>query len=274
MEPSIESPMTEPPLPPPLTRNYTTMAPNQNAENTCTAHMITRLFIKNIFKLTGMLNKNCNSFLHTDEFNKIGPDFDVQEEDVSLEKLKEACIDDESVLKLVMYLYIYFLIIEEYTYILTDGLNPYIFKTVIEHVTTKINEHYFPKNIKQYETIIIPFLVKTGKIKVNISFEDARTKIITPKFIDKIQSEYIGCSLYPAGNLRGHAVVIAHFHDGMLIIKDSYGVSNTEISVDDFFTTGYNELIPGFFMYMSPTIGGKSRKSKKLNRKSYRKHKK
>jgi len=271
MEPSIESPITEPPLPPPLTREYTTMAANQNAEDTCTAHMITRLFIKNIFKLTGMLNKNCNSFLHTDEFNKIGPDYDIQEEDVSLEKIKEACIDDKSVLKLVMYLYIYFLIIEEYTYILTDGLNPSLLGTAINHVTKRINEHYFPKNIKQYEPVILPFLLKTGEIRLYIHLEDMRPKIITDRFVKTIEHEYVGCGLYPTGNFPGHAVVIADLHGNMLTIKDSYGVSNTKISVNDFLTTGYNEYTPGFFVYLSLTRGGKSkRKKRKSKRKSKR----
>jgi len=266
----IELSMPESPLP--LTREYTTMAANQNEENTCTAHMITRLFIKNIFKLTGMLNKNCNSFLHTDEFNKIGPDYDIHEEDVSLDELKEACIDDKSVLKLVMYLYIYFLIIEEYTYILTDGLEPSVLGTAINHVTKRINEHYFPKNIKQYESVILPFLLKTGEIRLYIHLEDMRPKIITDRFVKTIEHEYVGCGLYPTGNFPGHAVVIADLHGNMLTIKDSYGVSNTKISMDDFLTTGYNKYTPGFFIYLSLTRGGKS-KRKKLNRKSYRKHK-
>lgn len=256
--------------PPSLSRMRTTMAPNQHEENTCTAHMIARLFVQNIFKLPGMLNDACNSFLHTDEFYKL----EANSSDVSLEILQEYCINDDSVLKLIMYLYVYFLIIEQYTHILKDGLKPAILGSAINYVTEQINKRHFPENIQQYKKKIIPFLDKKGEIKVFIHIEDMRPKKITRRFLEKIKREYIGCGLYPIRRdvpLRGHAIVISDFYNNMLTIKDSYGVSNSEIHVTDFLTTGYNNYTPGFFIYLSTTSGGQTKRIKR-NKQSYRKN--
>jgi hypothetical protein len=59
----------------------------------------------------------------------------------------------------------------------------------------------------------------------------------------------------------------------MLTIKDSQGVSNTCIPIHDFLNSKYEGYELKYFVYLSEAVGGKS-KRKKLNRKSYRKHKK
>ena len=60
--------LPEPPESPPLSRRNTTMSPRQAHESTCAPHMISRLFIRNIFKLQAMLNTECNQFLDTYPF--------------------------------------------------------------------------------------------------------------------------------------------------------------------------------------------------------------
>jgi hypothetical protein len=259
-----------------MPRQHTTMAPQQNAENTCAVHMISRLFIQNILELPGKLNDKCNSFLHTDEFGRIGqPGYDIQEEDVSPDTLINACESEESVQKLVMFLYIYFLIIGNYDFIITDGLPPSEFGRAINMVTQLMNEKYLPKNMIKYKEIIYNCLSTRENIQVYIHLEDMRPRTLTDRFFNKIKNEYIGCGLYPTGDFPGHAVVISNYdaHTHKLNIKDSNGKSNTEISEEEFLTTGYKQYKPGFFIYLSKTRGGKSKRKRKMNKKSYRKRK-
>ena len=138
-------------LPEPLSRRNTTMSPKQAHESTCASHMISRLFIKNIFKLPGMLNAECNQFLDTYEFNQLGEiGSDVSVEDVSLPQLITHCKNAESVRKVVMYLYIYFLIIEQYPTICSDGVMDKHISDIINHVKNQINDQYIPKKVDHY----------------------------------------------------------------------------------------------------------------------------
>jgi len=272
------------PQPSPLSRMNTTMSPNQTNELTCVPHMISRLFIRNIFKLPGMLNSECNQFLNTYEFNQIGEiGSDISVEDVSLPQLVTHCKNVESVHKVVMYLYIYFLIIEKYPTICSVGLIDTPVSEIIDYVKNQINAKLIPKKVEQYESVIIPVLEKIGQINISVEVENMNDKkVLSRKFIRHMKrhdNEYVGCLMY--SDEAKHATVIGGIGynpelseipvDNTLIIKDSYGVSNTYISIHDFLNHGFNGYELKYFVYLSPTMGGKSRK--KLNKKTYRKHK-
>lgn len=278
-EPSTE--LTEPPEPPTLSRRNTTMSPTQAHENTCVPHMISRLFIRNIFNLPGMLNTECNQFLDTYEFSQIGEIGSVSVEYVSLKNLLINCKNKESVRKVVMYLYIYFLIIEKYPTICSDGISaPHIehIYEIIHYVTDQINDKHIPKKVEQYESVITSILEEKGQIHVTIYLETMIDKqTLSQKFVKHMKKyEYVGCLMYSTkGN---HATIVGSIgcnteEDGMLTIKDSEGVSNTCILIDDFLTSKYKGYKLNYFIYLSLTRGGNSKRKKKLNRKSRRKHK-
>jgi hypothetical protein len=263
------------PEPEPLLRMNTTMSPNQSIEKTCAPHMICRLFIKNIFNLPGMLNDECNTFLDTYEFKQIDElGADVTSEDVSLKTLVKHCKNAESVHKVVMYLYIYFLIIEEYPTICSNGVIDKDIPDIIHFVRNQINAKKIPKKVEQYNSIIHFVLEERGQINVNVVVEDMIGKQrLSSKFVRhiKTQHEYVGCLMY--SDKTNHATIVGRLGcntatDGMLTIKDSHGVSNTCIPIKDFLNRGYEGYELRYFVYLFSTYGGKTKRKKN---KSYRK---
>ena len=127
--------------------------------------------------------------------------------------------------------------------------------------------------------MITSILEEKGPIRVTMAVETMIGKqILSPKFVKHMKryNEYVGCLMY--STTANHATIVGSIgcnteDDGMLTIKDSQGVSNTCIPIHDFLNSRYEGYELKYFVYLSPSSGGKSNRKKKLNKKSRRTHK-
>ena len=88
-----------------LQRTISTNFSNQIISKTCALHMITKLYVKNIFKLYENLPEPCMILLSPD---------DVDYESTP-ELLLELCETEENRLKGLMFLYVYHVILDKYS---------------------------------------------------------------------------------------------------------------------------------------------------------------
>jgi len=235
-----------------LKRSLTTSCPNQNEEKTCVVHMITRLFIHNVFDLPGDLDEGCNSFLHTDDFMK------ASDEDISLDKIREFCTPEENALKLIMYLYIYCLIIEEEPSVYCKGIILMDVERIVTNIVQQINDKKMPHRVKIYEPVILEYLTSKGQIAVTGSITQLHGYIPRSLIVHlKIKRQYVGLFYHVKGT-DNHAVVIADIYGPgptgqSIIIKDTAtGVANVTKSISEFFKENT------FFIYIEPVSGGNS----------------
>lgn len=237
-----------------LKRTLSQTASNQGREGTCALHMLSRLFVNNIFKLGGMLSEECNDVLNTETFLT---------RDISLKEFMDRCGDNS--IKAIMFLYVYYVSLELYPDIICTGTKLAQLYKIVPFVTAKINESYCPEKLAKYRELIIPFLHTFRGVKTVLSHEFLSYGWFTKKFMQTIDHSYVGCGFGEDRSVLGHAVVIAGVEiqptNTVIIIKNSWGKSNTLLSYKEFFEADYDWyhdtetkerlfMVPNKFVYL------------------------